>query len=148
MDIKVCKFCRKHFQGFSNQCPKCVQELDRKYLILRNHLDAKPNYTIRELAEATEVDEKTILFLVREGRLMLKNASSDIKCIKCGVAIISGKYCDACKSSIMQTLTHSGPETKPAAGTRPPQPGSAKPQDSIPRTEGEKIELHTRFTKK
>lgn len=148
MDIKVCKFCRKNYQGFSSLCPKCAQELDRKYLILRNHLDAKPNCTIRELAEATEVDEKTILFLVRDGRLMLKNASSDIKCIKCGEAIISGKYCDACKSSIMQTLTHSGSETKPAAGNRPPQLGVAKPQDGGPRADGDRIELHTRTNRK
>lgn len=148
MDIKVCKFCRRNFQGFSNLCPKCVQELDRKYLILRNHLDEKPNCTIRELADDTEVDEKTILFLVREGRLMLKNASSDIKCIKCGTAIISGKYCDACKSSIMQTLSHSGTEAKPVAGNRPPLAGAAKPQDGIARTEGDKIELHTRLSRK
>ena len=148
MDIKLCRFCRKNYQGISNLCPKCVQELDRKYLILRNQLDEKPNCTIRELSQDTEVDERTILFLVREGRLMLKSASTDIKCIKCGTAIVSGKYCDACKNNIVQTLAHSSLEAKPAAGGRPLQPGAVRPQENDLRISGEKVQLHTRSKRK
>ena len=148
MDIKKCKFCRKNFQGLSGLCPSCVQELDDKYVVLRNHLDERPSSTLRELTEDTGIDERSILFLVREGRLILKAASTDIKCIKCGAAIISGRYCDACKSDIMHTLSSNA---RPQAGTaaKPAQPeASARPQqNSGLRGDDDKVQLHTRSSR-
>ncbi len=143
MNIKHCKFCKKMHQGLGNLCPQCVQEMDTKYIAVRNHLDQNPNLTLHELAEVTSVDERSILFLVREGRLMLKNASADIKCIKCGAAIASGRYCAACKSGIMQSLVSSSEEPKagqPGGGARPATGGTGDSAD--------KIWLHTRSTKK
>lgn len=153
MNIRQCKLCRKNFQGVTDLCPTCVQELDRKYVKLRNHLDEKPSSTMRELTEDTGIDEKSILFLVREGRLMLKTASADIKCIRCGAAVVSGRYCEACKAGIMQSLssTHEQSKTGAAPGKAPrpdaTRPGYSSAHESV-RDGDNKVELHTRSTRK
>lgn len=148
MNIRQCKLCKKNFQGVTNLCPTCVQELDHKYVKLRNHLDEKPSSTLPELSESTGVDEKSILFLVREGRLMLKTASADIKCIRCGAAVVSGRYCEACKAGIMQSLSNPREESKTAAAPgKAARPGYDSVHESV-RDGDNRIELHTRSIRK
>lgn len=133
MDLKTCKFCRKSHRGFGALCPTCVQQLDDKYVTVRNYLDKNRNSNIRIVAEETGVDEKSILFLMREGRIELRGESSGLNCLKCGTPIYSGKYCDKCKGNLMQTLetTRSAMESS----LKPPQP---KPAD----TNGDRNKMH------
>jgi predicted amidophosphoribosyltransferase len=104
MDLKTCRFCRKTFRGFSNLCPACVQQLDDKYVTVRNYLDRNENSNISRVAEETGVDEKSLLYLIREGRLTLRGAGASVTCLKCGAPILSGKYCEKCKGNLMHTL--------------------------------------------
>jgi len=100
-----------------------VQQLDDKYVTVRNFLDRNENCNISRLAEETEVDEKSLLYLMREGRIALRGESSVLSCLKCGAAISSGRYCDKCKGNLMQTLesTRSALESS----LKPPQPKQA-----------------------
>jgi hypothetical protein len=145
MEIRQCKFCHKNYQGFSNLCPQCLDTLDKIYVAVRNHLDSTPNSSVRQIVDATGIDERSILFLIREGRLMLRGVSSDIKCIKCGAPIALGKYCDACKSGIVQSLesTRHGMEKATTTNTSRTQQ-LAQGQDNL---RGGKVELHTRHNK-
>ena len=104
MDIRTCRFCKKMFRGYAANCPQCVEELDQKYIIVRNYLDRNAGTTVQGIAAETGVDEKSILFLIREGRLMLKGSDSGITCAKCGKPVISGKFCEDCKSSLVRSL--------------------------------------------
>lgn len=126
MDIKTCKFCKKTFRGFSALCPICVGQLDEKYVTVRNYLDKYPGGTMSSVAEGAKVDEKSVLFLVREGRLALRSESSSVTCMKCGVPIQSGKYCEKCKGDLVRTFesTRSSMESN----IRPAQP---KPKAQI-----------------
>lgn len=120
MDVKSCKFCKKPFRGFSSLCPVCAKELDEKYVTIRNYLDKYPGGNVTTVAEKAGVDEKSLLFLLREGRLALKAESSAVTCMKCGAPIPSGKYCERCKGDLVRTLesTISSMES----GSRPSQP--------------------------
>lgn len=106
MDIKMCRFCRKTFRGFGALCPACVQQLDDKYITVRNFLDKNENSNISQVAEETSVDEKSLLYLIREGRITLRGASESgpVTCLKCGEPILTGKYCNKCKEKLMKTL--------------------------------------------
>jgi hypothetical protein len=104
MNVKTCKFCKKTHQGFSSLCPSCVQQLDDKYVIVRNYLDKNPKGTLTRIADETGVDEKSLLFLMREGRISLKDGGSTIACLMCGKPIASGRYCNKCKDKLFLTL--------------------------------------------
>lgn len=104
MDFKNCRFCKKSFRGFSALCPTCVEQLDQKYLIIRNYLDKNTGANITILAQDTGVDEKSILYLIREGRIALRGDSGGIQCMKCGVPILSGRYCEKCKGNLTRDL--------------------------------------------
>lgn len=105
MDIKSCRFCRKAFRGFSALCPTCAEDLDKKYITVRNYLDKDRGANVMAVAKETGVDEKSILFLIREGRIALRGSDGvSINCMKCGTGIMSGRYCDKCKGDLVQEL--------------------------------------------
>lgn len=129
MDIKSCKFCKKTFRGFSNLCPTCADELDKKYIIVRNYLDRNRESNIHNVATETEVDEKSLLYLIREGRLALRGEpGGTITCMKCGVPIQSGKLCEKCKVDLVRNLEN----TKNAmeSSIKPAQPKAAQAEDN------------------
>ena len=149
MDIKQCKYCHKNFQGFSALCPVCAEAMDKKYLAVRNYLDGNLDGSMKQIAASTGVEEKSILFLIREGRLMLKGQSSDIKCMKCGAAVASGRYCDTCKASIVHSLEVTRQDmvyanTPNAAKTQRP---ATLLSDSSRDSKDSKVNLHTRADK-
>ncbi len=105
MEIKSCRFCKKAFRGFSALCPTCAEQLDQKYILVRNYLDRDRSANVMTVAQETGVDEKSILYLIREGRIaLLSNDGAAITCLKCGTAILSGRYCDKCKGNLVQDL--------------------------------------------
>jgi predicted amidophosphoribosyltransferase len=120
MSIIKCRFCRKSFQGFSALCPACIEQLDSKYIIVRNYLDKNRSANLRQVADDTGVDEKSLLYLIRDGRLSLRGEGGEIICMKCGAPISSGRYCDKCKDNLVHDLenTISAMEEK----MKPPQP--------------------------
>lgn len=126
MSLLKCRFCRKSFNGFSALCPACIQALDSKYIIVRNYLDKNRSANLRQVADDTGVDEKSLLYLIRDGRLSLHGEGGEIICIKCGAPIQTGRYCDKCKGDLVHDLenTISAMEDKPK-----PQPKPTHPQD-------------------
>jgi uncharacterized protein len=128
MDIKTCRFCRKSFRGFNVLCPLCIEQLDNKYIIVRNYLDKNRTANINQVAEETEIDDKSLLFLIREGRLSLHGEGAEIPCMKCGVPISSGKYCDKCKGNLVQALENTISSME--SSTKPAQPKPAQSANS------------------
>lgn len=106
MESRICRFCHRRFNGFSATCPECVNELDGKYIIVRNYLDKNRDgvNNVKSIADASGVDEKSLLYLIREGRLILKGEAATVSCLKCGAPIYSGKYCEKCKADLVRKL--------------------------------------------
>lgn len=104
MDLLRCRFCRKSFRGYSALCPECIEELDKKYIAVRNYLDKNKAANVSQVAEETGIDQKSLLYLIRDGRLSFRGEGSEIVCMKCGAPIESGKYCERCRESLVHDL--------------------------------------------
>lgn len=105
MQLIKCKWCNKPFQSFGlSFCPKCIQELDEQYKPVRDYLYDSPNATIDEVVEATGVNQRVILFYLRDGRLQMVNSCGLLRCEQCGASINSGRFCDKCAGKMEERI--------------------------------------------
>ena len=107
MEVRNCKGCNRLFQyiGGAVLCPSCKEELEKKFVEVKEYIYANPGASITEVSEANDVSAKQIKQWIREDRLVLSTPSPDgVLCEKCGVPICSGRYCDACKTRISNEL--------------------------------------------
>lgn len=119
-DIRVCKRCKGIFRHSGEQlCPKCVAELDEIYLTIREYLDVHPRASVKEIIENTEVDEKTILTMLRDGRFQLTAADGSLLCDKCGKPITSGRTCEDCRIKLEKILSEAAASMKPKEDEKP-----------------------------
>ena len=103
LKIRQCRICTKPFQTFgSTICRTCSSELDRAYLKVREYLySGYEKKDIASISEATEVEEKIILYLLREGRLTAGEVDGTaLSCENCGKPIPNGKLCEQCTTTI------------------------------------------------
>ncbi len=112
-DIRQCKMCGKLFHSLGNPlCNECNDEMDRRFVKVRDFIYAHPEASIAEIVEKTEVPEKNILAFLREERLVLASVSGGIiTCERCSRSIASGRFCEECKSQLLRAFT-------PAASVR------------------------------
>lgn len=104
-NIRQCKRCRKLFNYVASPyCSRCIDAIDQEYRTVRDYIYDNPHAGISEISEATEVEERTILQLLREGRLELDSASSALKCERCATNIQTGRYCDSCQMQLSNEL--------------------------------------------
>ncbi|MEE1306347.1 MAG: flagellar protein [Agathobacter sp.] len=107
MEVKNCKGCGRLFNiiGSERLCPDCVRKLDEKFQQVKQYLDDNPNASVEDVSKDNDVTTKQIRKWVREERLIFAEGSSEgIDCEKCGKMIRTGRFCDACKASITNTL--------------------------------------------
>lgn len=103
-DIRNCKQCGKLFQytGVSKICPKCAREDEELFKIVKEYLYDHPGANIMEVSEETGVEEDRILRYLRQGKLEIsgEGGSLILDCERCGKAIRTGRFCDACAHEI------------------------------------------------
>ncbi|HWS30742.1 MAG TPA: MerR family transcriptional regulator [Clostridia bacterium] len=105
-DIRQCKMCGKLFHSLGNPlCSECSDEMDRRFIKVRDFIYAHPEATIPEIVEKTEVPEKNILTFLREERLVLAHATGLLNCERCAAPISSGRFCEDCKNQLLRALT-------------------------------------------
>lgn len=105
MRLAKCKWCGKPFQSFGiHFCPQCVQELDEQYKPVRDYIYDHPHACIEEVMEATGVDQRVILYYLRDGRLEMVNAGSLLRCEQCGAPVNSGRLCAACTGKVEERI--------------------------------------------
>ena len=106
--FKRCKLCGRIFQGrVSEYCEECLRKMDEKFIKVRNYLYEYPNATVMEVVEETGVDEETILRLLEDGRLQMRDVRGMLRCEKCGRPIQGGRLCENCKRSVNSLLERS-----------------------------------------
>ena len=106
MDVRTCKSCKRIFNYLSGPsiCPACVEKLEEKFKEVKDYIRENPHASIQNVSEATEVSVK---HWVREERLKFSDDSPvGIECMNCGAMIKFGKYCESCKSKMINNLSH------------------------------------------
>ena len=111
--ITECKNCRKLFQSLgSNICPACIEKMEKDFEKVKEYLYNNQGVNVVEIAKATEVPEKTVLYYLKEGRLSIEGIESGLTCEKCKKPISSGKYCKECQIELESTLFKSYVQSK------------------------------------
>lgn len=107
MEVMNCKGCGRlfNYMGGPRLCPMCQKKLEEKFQDVKKYLEENPNATINRVAEDMDISVKQIRQWIREERLSITTAGADgIVCEKCGMPICTGRFCDKCKASMVNTL--------------------------------------------
>ncbi len=108
-ELVNCIRCGRAFlwTGGRKICPKCLEEEEKAFEKVYNYLRDNPRATIKEISEATDVDEDLILDFIRQGRIQLKftDVAGKLRCKRCGAPISSGEYCPRCLKELERSLS-------------------------------------------
>jgi flagellar operon protein (TIGR03826 family) len=118
MEVKNCKNCGRLFNYLSGPrlCGECRQQLEDKFMEVRNYIMDNPKASIPEISEAMEVSTAQIHQWVREERLIFSADSMvTIECENCGAPIRTGRFCEKCKSNTAHGLESLYKQEAPAA---------------------------------
>ena len=120
MDVKNCRRCRRLFNYIGGQpiCPACREELEKKFQEVKKYLIENKNATIPMVVENCDVDENQVRQWVKEERLEFSSGiDAGVVCENCGTPISTGRFCDKCKTSMMNDLSSVG--RKPVVEEQP-----------------------------
>ena len=108
MEIIQCSYCKKPFQSYgSKTCLECTGYIDECMRKIRDYLYEHPNSGVEIVSYETRVPVKLIMFLLKEGRLLLVDnefALGILICESCKRPIKSGRLCDECRQSLAITM--------------------------------------------
>lgn len=108
MDYKYCKRCKKLFTSNGNKmCQECIRELDDIVTEIKNYISDNPRANVMVLRRELDIDEKDILYLIREQRIELTQVDADklgFVCASCGEPTLGEKYCRNCKEKMSEQL--------------------------------------------
>lgn len=124
MEVRNCRMCKRLFNylGGKNICPACKDELEKKYLAVREYIRINPANTLQQIADDNEIDVQQVRDWIKEGRLELSKASPiSLTCEKCGATILKGRFCDACNQKMANDLNQLA-----AAGSKEKMPASSE----------------------
>ena len=111
MDVKNCRRCKRLFNYLAGPqiCPACREEIEAEFQKVKKYLFDNRNATIAQVAEECEVDEHQIRQWVREERLEFSSGiDAGVVCENCGTPISTGRFCEKCKTSMMNDLASVG----------------------------------------
>lgn len=107
MDVRNCKDCGRLFNYMSGPriCPECKKKLEDKFQEVKEYIRENPNAGVATVAEENDVSVQQIHQWVREERLIFSADSMvTIGCESCGAPIRTGRFCDKCKSKMINEL--------------------------------------------
>lgn len=116
MEVRNCKTCGRMFNylGGIPLCPKCKGELEDKFAQVKEYVRDNPGATIQMVSEDNDVTVQQIRQWIREERLEFsKDSPVGIECEACGASIRTGRYCEACKKNMSDSLRRSITPAKP-----------------------------------
>ena len=147
-DIKQCKLCGKLFHSLGNPlCPECNDEMDRRFVKVRDFIYAHPEAAIPEIVEKTGVPEKNILAFLREERLVLERVSGLLTCERCTKPIAGGRFCDDCKSQLLKAFTPSAGVPQKSAEPAGSEAARQQPQKKSSRKDDRQGVIYSRYRK-
>lgn len=119
MDVRTCRNCGKlyNYLGANTPfCPMCMKRLEEKFEECKKYIKDNPGANIQEVSDNTECSVKIIKQWVREERLSFAEGTvGGIECESCGTSILTGRFCNACKGKMQQTLQNAYKPKTPEA---------------------------------
>lgn len=109
MNIVQCIFCKKPFMQISGKiCPECLEQIDKDFVVVRDYIWENKTTNIDTVSEKTGIDRKKIVYLIKEGRLIIDSPDGEggglIHCESCKKSIKTGRLCESCADSIANTM--------------------------------------------
>jgi flagellar operon protein (TIGR03826 family) len=106
MEVRNCKQCGRLYNyiggSYRNLCPDCIRLVEDKFEGVKQFIEEHKTATMPQIAEHCEVSTRQIEQWIREERLCFADDSPiGIACESCGAMIKSGRYCDKCKSNMV-----------------------------------------------
>lgn len=104
--IANCKRCGRIFNRVRRDiCMNCIQEEDKLIGVIRGYLKQHRDATIVNVMEDTGIEYATIVQMIREGRLLLRdNPNMTYPCERCENPTSSGRLCAKCAHELAQGL--------------------------------------------
>ena len=108
-----CRRCRRVFIRVAKDvCPRCLQEIEKEFMLCHDFLRDHPGATVTEIHEGTGVSIKQIEEFVKEGRFQFaRGGHLDYGCERCGRRIRKGRFCNQCNRELFQELSRVTEET-------------------------------------
>lgn len=106
-NVRTCKSCRRMFQSPFGKvlCPQCAEKEEDDLQKVKDYLWEHRTAPMNVVSEECEVSPQQIKQWLREERIQLTPESViEFKCESCGCNIISGRYCEKCRSSQAKTF--------------------------------------------
>lgn len=104
MEYKYCKRCKKLFTSNGNKlCTECIRELDDIVVEIKEYIADNPRANVMSICRELDIEEKDILYLMREQRIELTQVNPDklgFVCATCGEPTLGEKYCKQCKEKM------------------------------------------------
>jgi len=98
-------------------CGDCLLKLDEDFILIREYLWEHDRAGIEEVSEATGVSRKSIMYLLKEERLIVGDENGPggfLICESCRRPISTGRMCAACKKEVLSAIQESvGPVSMP-----------------------------------
>ncbi|MCL2248404.1 MAG: hypothetical protein FWC13_03975 [Oscillospiraceae bacterium] len=109
MNIIQCQFCKKPFASLRGKvCPACLTQIDQDFIKVRDYIYDHKQTNIDVVAEETEVSKQIILYLLKEGRLIIDSPDGDgggiLQCEMCKKSISTGRLCKGCTGKVATSL--------------------------------------------
>lgn len=104
MNVRNCKKCGKVFNYVVGLpiCPRCREEQELIFQNVKEYVRDHKGADIMEVADVCDVDPGQIRQWIREDRLQFTEDSPiRIPCEKCGVMILSGRFCEKCNAEMI-----------------------------------------------
>lgn len=120
MNVRACRKCGRLFNYITGYqiCPACKEALEAKFQEVKEYVRGHKGVGINEVSEACDVEANMIRQWLREERLELAEDSGImLACESCGGLIRSGRYCDKCKSNLVNGFNSVLQGRKPAEST-------------------------------
>ncbi|HWR41468.1 MAG TPA: flagellar protein [Patescibacteria group bacterium] len=105
MGLANCPECGKlYVQTNINLCPQCwATEQEAADRVMEYLRDCVTKATLEEIHQATGVQHKVILRLIKAGRI-ISDVDVSYPCESCGEPIMEGRLCDKCSQNIAHQL--------------------------------------------
>ncbi len=126
MDVRACKSCGKLFNYLSGPpiCMECKDDLERKFLNVKEYIRNNKVVSIKEISEANDVSIKQLQQWIREERLeFTKDSPIQINCETCGKKIRTGRLCEDCKKKLASGLSGGGEKKEEPVEKKPKKTG-------------------------
>jgi len=109
MNIIQCTFCKRPFASIGGKvCPACLEQIDQDFITVRDYIYEHKHSNIDLIAEETEVSKQKIMYLLKEGRLIIDSPDGEggglLHCEMCKKSISTGRLCKDCMGKVATSM--------------------------------------------